>query len=77
MEDLSKTCDEIDEMRTVVRQQGEDINKEIDLHYEEAIKNLLKQKEQVKQQVHDTVLQKVKAVTMQLKEVTDLQTRIF
>ena len=56
---------------------GEDINKEIDLYYEEAFQKLLKQKEQVKQQVHDTVLQKVKAVTMQLKEVTDMQIRIL
>ena len=37
----------------------------------------MKQKEQVKQQVHDTVSQKVTAVTMQLKEVVDLQIRIL
>ena len=40
-------------------------------------KQLLQQKEQVKQQVRDTVAQKVKAVTMQLEEVMSTQEKIL
>ena len=38
---------------------------------------MLKQKEQVKQQVNETVSQKVKAVTMQLEEVMCMQEKIL
>ena len=75
MEDFSKTCVAIDDMRTAIRQQGDEISKEIDLYYDEVVQKLLKQKEQVKQQVFDTVLQKQKVLTMQLEEVMSTQER--
>ena len=77
IEDLSKTSNAIDEMKTAIKQQGDEISEEIDLYYEKVFKQLLKQKEQVKQQVHETVSQKVKAVTMQLEEVMCTQEKIL
>ena len=66
---LSDTHDNIEKMRNKIRQQGDEVNKKIDQHYDRVIQKLTEQKEQLKQQVHDTVSQKVKAVTTQLEEV--------
>ena len=66
---LSDTHDNIEKMRNKIRQQGDEVNKKIDQHYDGVIQKLTEQKEQLKQQVHDTVSQKVKAVTTQLEEV--------
>jgi len=65
--DLSITHDNIDKMRKKIRQQGDEVNKKIDQHYDKVIHKLMEQKEELKQQVHDTVSQKVKAVTTQLE----------
>ena len=60
-------------MKTAIKQQGNDISKVIDLYYDRALhdQKLLKQKEQVKQHVHDTstILQKEKAMTRQMKDI--------
>jgi len=77
IEDLSRTHDTIDEMMTTIRQQGEEISEEIDLYYDEVFQELLKQKEQVKQQVCNTVSQKEKAMTKQLEEVVCTQEKIL
>ena len=77
IEDLSKTCDAIGEMKTTIKQQGDEISEEIDLYYEKVFNKLLKQKEQVKQQVQDTVSQKEKAMTIQLEEVMYIQDKIL
>ena len=66
---LSDTHDDIEKMRKKIRQQGDEVNKKIDQHYDGVIQKLMEQKEQLKQQVHDTVSQKEKAVTTQLEEV--------
>ena len=73
IEDLSKVNISIEDMRTVLKQQGNEVNEKIDLHYDEVIEKLLEQKKQVKQKVHDTILQKEKALTGQLEEVIDTQ----
>ena len=77
MEDLSKACESIEEAKTAIREQGYKIYEEIDLYYDEMIEKLLKQKEKIKQQVHDTVLQKEKALTEQLEEVVCIQADIL
>ena len=77
IEDLSKTCDAIGEMKTTIKQQGDKISEEIDLYYEKVFNKLLKQKEQVKQQVQDTVSQKEKAMIIQLEEVMYIQDKIL
>ena len=65
------------EIKRKIRQQGEEVNKEIDQYYDGVIQKLMEQKEQLKQQVHDTVSQKVKAVTIQLEEVEYAQPEVL
>ena len=74
---LSDTHDNIEEMRNKIRQQGDKVNKKIDQHYDRVIQKLMEQKELLKQQVHDTVSQKVKAVTTQLEEVEYAQAEVL
>ena len=74
---LSDTHNNIDKMRKKIRQQGDEVNKKIDQHYDDVIQKLKEQKEQLKQQVHDTVSQKVKAVTTQLEEVEYAQAEVL
>ena len=77
IESLSKTCDAIGKRKTAVRQQSDEISEEIDLYYEKLFNKLLKQKEQVKQQVRHTVSQKEKAMTVQLEEVMLIQEKFL
>ena len=72
---LSKTYNAIDDMRTTIKQQADKISKEINLYYDKAFQNLLKQKEELKQQVCHTISQKEKILTMQLEEVICTQAR--
>ena len=74
---LSDTHDDIEKKRKKVRQQGDEVNKKIDQHYDGVIQKLMEQKEQLKQQVHDTVSQKKKAVTTQLEEVEYAQAEVL
>ena len=74
---LSHTHDNIEEMRKKIKQQGGQVNKKIDQHYDGVIQKLMEQKEQLKQQVHDTVSQKEKAVTTQLEEVEYAQAEVL
>ena len=74
---LSDTHHDIEEMRKKIRQQGGEVNKKIDQHYDGVIQKLMEQKEQLKQQVYDTVSQKEKAVTTQLEEVEYAQAEVL
>jgi len=69
IEDLSKVSEEIDTMTTAIIKQGNEISEEIDLYYNEVFQKLLEQKEQVKQQVRNTVSQKKKAMIRQMQEI--------
>ena len=53
------------------------MNKKINQHCDGVMQKLMEQKEQLKQQVHDTVSQKVKAVTTQLEEVECAQAEVL
>ena len=77
MRGLFDTHDNIEKMRKKIRQQGDEVNKKIDQHYDGVIQKLMEQREQLKQQVHDTVSQKVKAVTTQLEEVEYAQAEVL
>lgn len=70
---LSKTYDTIDKMRETIKQEGDEVNKKIDEYYHGLIKKLEEQKEQLKQQVCESVSKKVKVVKMQLEEVEHAQ----
>ena len=73
---LSNTHSSIEKMRKKFRQQGDEVNKKIDQHYDGVIQKLMEQKEQLKQQVRGTVSQKEKAVTTQLEEVEYAQAEV-
>ena len=75
--DLSEAHDNIDKMKKKIRQQGDEVDKKIDQHYNELVQKLMKQKEQVKQQAHDAVSQKEKALTVQLEEVEYAQAEVL
>ena len=74
--DLSEAHDNIDKMGKKIRRQGDEVDKKIDQHYDEVVKKLMKQKEQLKQQAHDTVSQKEKALRVQLEEVEYAQAEV-
>ena len=75
--DLSEAHDNIDKMGKKIRRQGEEVDKKIDQHYDELVKKLMKQKEQLKQQAHDAVSQKEKALRVQLGEVEYAQAEVL
>ena len=74
---LSTTHDNIEKMGKKIKQQGDEVNKKIDQHYNNVIQKLMQQKEQLKRQVDDTVSQKVKAITTQLGEVEYAQAEVL
>ena len=75
--DLSEAHDNINKMKKKIRQQGDEVNKKINQYYDELVQKLMKQKEQVKQQAHDAVSQKEKALTVQLEEVEYAQAEVL
>ena len=75
--DLSEAHDNIDKMKKKIRRQGDEEDKKIDQHYNELVQKLMKQKEQVKQQAHDAVSQKEKALTVQLEEMEYAQAEVL
>ena len=75
--DLCEAHDNIDKMKKKIRRQGDKVDKKIDQHYNELVQKLMKQKEQVKQQAHDAVSQKEKALTVQLEEVEYVQAEVL
>ena len=75
--DLSEAHDNINRMIKKVRQQGDEVDKKIDQHYNELVQKLMKQKEQLKQQAHDAVSQKEKALTVQQEEVEYAQAEVL
>ena len=74
---LSEAHGNIDKMKTKIRQQGGEVNKQIDHQYDELIQKLLEQKEQLKQQAHDAVSRKEKALMVQLEEVEYAQAEVL
>jgi len=66
---LASTEDKIDKMMKKIRKQGEEVNTEIDSYYMELVQTLMRQSNQVKQQVDNMVLKKEKALEKQLDDV--------
>jgi len=66
---LDETHGNIDDARKKIRKHGEDLNKEIDQHYDRVMKQLMEQRDDLKQQVLYTLLLEEKTVTTQLEEV--------
>ena len=70
---LTEAHDNIEGMMKKIQEQGDEVNEEIDQHYDELVEKLMKQKNQIKQQVNDIVTQKKKALTVQLDSVEQVQ----
>ena len=66
---LAETHNNIDDTRKKMRKLGEETNKEIDQHYDVVIQQLMDQRDQLKQQVHNTLSQEEKGITARLEEV--------
>ena len=77
IKNLCEAHDNIEKVRKKIRRQGEEVDKNIDQYYDELVQELMKQKDEVKQQAHDAVSQKEKAVTTQLEEVTSMQAELM
>ena len=75
--DLSEAHNSMDKMKKKIRLQGNEVDKKIDQYYDEMVQKLMKQKEQLKQQAHDAVSQKEKALTVQLEEVEYAQAEVL
>ena len=73
---LSRACNNLNEMAKEIEQFSVDLNHDVDQHYDELIDNLIKQKEEIKQQLQFTVLQKKKVVIGQLEEVQCMQEQV-
>ena len=71
------THDNIEKMMKKTRKRGEEVDKKIDRYYDELLQKLMKQKDEVKQQAHDAVSQKEKAMITQLEEVTSMQAKLM
>ena len=77
IKNLSKANDTIENMMKKMRRQGEEVEKKIDQYYNEQLsQKLMKQKDEVKQQAHDAILQKEKAMKMQLEQVASMQAEL-
>ena len=74
---LSEAHENIDKMKKKIRRRSEEVDKKIDQYYDELLQKLMKQKDEVKQQAHDAVSQKEKAVTTQLEEVASMQAELM
>ena len=74
---LSEVHDNIEKMKKKTKRQGEEVDKKIDGYYDELIEKLMKQKDEVKQQAHDAVSQKLEVLTTQLEEVTLMQAELM
>ena len=77
LKNLIRAQDDINKMRKLILEQSDGVNQDIDQYYDGLIQELMEQKEQLKQHVHDTVLQKEEALAQQLKEVEHAQAEVL
>ena len=77
IKNLSEAHDNIEKMMKKTRGRGEEVDKKIDRYYDKLLQKLMKQKDEVKQQAHDAVSQKEKAMITQLEEVSSMQAKLM
>ena len=77
IKNLSEANDNIEKMMKKTRRRGEEVDKKIDRYYDKLLQMMMKQKDEVKQQAHDTISQKEKAMITQLDEVTSMQAKLM
>ena len=73
---LSKAFNTIDRMKQKIQREGDEANKNIDKHYNDLIIKLEEQKKQLKQQMHDSVSERVKLLSTKLEKVKHAQAEV-
>ena len=76
IKNLSEAHDNMQMMKRKIRKQGEEINEVIDKYYDELLQKLMKQRNEMKQQACNVLLEKEKAVIIQQEEVASMQTEL-
>ena len=76
-DNLSKACKNLDKMVKEIKKCGNKVEKDIDHHYNEMIQKLIKQKEEVKQNLQYKVSQKTRAIETQMEELQGMQTEML
>ena len=76
MKSLSEARDSIEKIMMKIRRRGEEVDGKIDQHYDELVQELMKQKDEVKQQARDAVSKKENAMITQLEEVASMQAKL-
>ena len=74
---LSKLHSDIEMMVTEIKNQANEVIKEIHEHYATMVDIIMGQRNQMEQQVHTMVAEKVKALTLQLEEINSKQTHFL
>ena len=74
---LSDTQSNFEKIKKKIQQQGDEISKKIDQHYDGVIQKIMKEKEQLKEQVLNTVLKKERAITTHLEEIKYVQAELL
>jgi len=74
---LSKARDNVDKEGNNIRKLGDRVDKMIDQYYNGLLQKMMEQKEQLKQQLHNIMTQKEKAVTLQLETVELAQAEVM
>jgi len=77
VEQLCMVHDKVNKLRNDIRKQGENINKEIDQYYDDILQKILRQKDELKQQVCNVISQSEKTLTTQLEEVEFVQAEVL
>ena len=75
--DFSKLCSDIEAMLNEVKVQGNKKIREINQHYAILVGKITEQRDQMEQEIHTTVAEKVKALALQLEEVRSTQTQFL
>jgi len=70
---LSETSNSIEKISKKVRWHGEEVERTVDQFYDEMLQKLVKQKDQVKQQIRESMTQKLRMMKKQLDEIGQAQ----
>ena len=76
IEGLSVACKKVSNARNAIGAQADEIDKEIDMYYEELHRRLHQQRDELKKELHEVSKQKKKEVTLQLEQMEDTQAQL-
>ena len=76
IEGLSVACKKVSNMRDKIGAQADDIDKEIDIYYEELHRRLQQQRDELKMELHEASKLKRKEVILQLEQMQHTQAQL-